>query len=380
MSSNVLLMNLNYVSSERLNGMTYSSQLTAAPATNVYDRVRRTKTWRTQGYWEITSSNKGIVLQEVDGVNQTVNIAEGNYTTDSSFLTAVKTALDSASGSATYTVTRNATTNKIVITSNGGGGAIFKLMCTNASFTAASLLGFSTAADRTGALTYTADNVRIHTSEFMRFDFGTSINPKAFALIGTRNDGVQISSTATVKLQGNATDVWTSPSFEQTLTWNERAICLFDTDGLHTSALRYWRLYIEDVDNPNGYVEISNLYLGDVFEPTQGSVQFPLDVRYIDYSKTERGEWGSRFSDVKQVTREFQMNWEFLSKTEAETLGEFVEHYKTAYPWWIALDPNEVFSTDKELFVCHCRFDELPNLPLDRPNQFSSRWSFVEEV
>lgn len=378
--SNVKVMNENYVDSDYYTGMTYSSQTTACPASNVLNFVRRTKVWRTAGYWLITSANKGIVLQEVDGVNQTVNIAEGAYTSDTTFFAAVKTALDSASGSATYTVTRDTTTNKIKITSNGGGGAIFKLMCTNASFTAAAILGYSTSTDKTGALTYTAETLKLHTSEWMRWDMGTSVNPKAFVLIGLRNTPIKISETATIKLQGNHTDTWSSPVYDQTLTWNGNAIHQFSTTGLHTEALRYWRLEITDTANTNGYVEISNIYLGDMLVFTQGAVQFPLRITKADLGSVTYGRSGTRFSDEIQFTDEIDMDWAGLSNSEAEQLADMIGIVGKTKPFFVALDADESFSTYGETQTRYVAFTSDPVLTFVSPNFWSSSWQVREEV
>lgn len=376
--SNAKILNLNYVDPENYFAFSYSSQLAAAPASNIVDKMRRSKVWRSSGYFKITSANKGIVFRESVGVNLTANIAEAAYTSDSAFLTAVKAALDAA-GDSTYTVERVAATGLIKITSNGsGGGGIFQLMWTNVASTAATVLGYSTAADDTGALNYTADVVRIHTSEWIVIDMGSASNPSAFVLAGKRNSALGISSTATVKIQGNGTDVWTAPSFDQTVTYSEDGMSYFSDSGF--GAYRYWRIEITDLDNPNGYIEVSNIYLGEVFETAQGRVQFPFDIEYRDYSQTEESDNGVSFSDIKQQTLFLSLDWFALTKEDVETLRDFVEHYGTYYPFFIALDPLEAFSTDENKWVKMCRFASPPTFSLVSPNVFTSDWELKEEL
>lgn len=253
-------------------------------------------------------------------------------------------------------------------------------MCTNASFTAASILGFSTASDLTGALTYTADTLKLHTSEWMRWDFGTSVNPKAFVLIGLRNTAIGLSETATIKLQGNATDVWTSPSYDQTLTYNSNAIHIFSSTGLHTSALRYWRLVITDTANTNGYLEISNLYLGDMLVFTQGAVQFPLKITKVDLGSASYGRSGTRFSDEIQMTDEIDLQWSALSDSECEELQDMMYLVGRTKPFFIALDPDEIFSTTGETQTRYVSFISNPGVSFISPNYWSSDWSLREEV
>ena len=126
----------------------------------------------------------------------------------------------------------DSTTLKTKITSDGaGGGGIFEIDWTSASSTMASVLGFDTAGEDTGYLTYTADELKIHTSEWIKWDFGISTLPKAFCLIGARNAPIKITPSATIKLQGNETDEWSSPSTDTTLTYQDDVIytCLLYT-------------------------------------------------------------------------------------------------------------------------------------------------------
>lgn len=379
--SNILIMNQNYIKASALHAQTYSSQITAAPATNVYDGTRRTRVWRTGGCFEVTSSNNKIIFRDDVTTDKTAYIPVAQYTSDATFLAAVDAALEAA-GLANYTVSRDTTSNKIKITSDLSGGATaFQLRVADALFTSASMLGYSTSANLTGLATYTADVLKIHTSEWLKWDLGSSTIIHAFSMVGSKKNGLQISPNATIKLQGNTTDAWTSPQYNQTLDFNEKAIGVFNTDGLYTTGLRYWRLLITDASNPNGYVEVSNVYLGQVFEPTSGCVNFPFDWNFTDLSNTDRSEWGTAFSDIRQVTRDLDLKWFNLSKTEIETLRDFVNLYGTFAPFWICLDPNEVFSSGLEEWILLCRFHpDLPKVSLESPNVFSSTWSLREEV
>lgn len=379
--SNILIMNANYVKASALLSQTKSSEIAAAPATNLYDAVRRTKVWRSAGYWNVTSGNRTIIFREAVGVDLTANIAIAEYTTDASFLTAIKTALE-APGVATYTVSRDVSTNKIkILSALDGGASVFQLRCTDVLFTAATILGYSTGAVLTGAAFYIADTLKIHTSEFIRWDLGTSTLIQAFAICGTLKDGLRLSTSAVVKLQGNATDVWTAPTFEQTLTYNESCMAIFSTTGFSGAGLRYWRLLITDASNALGYVELSNVYLGQVFEPADGTIQFPFNYGYVDLSRTERSEWGTAFSDIRQVTRDLDIKWNGITKDDVDTLHEFIKLYGTFAPFWICLDPNEVFSNEMQDWVLMCRFfGDIPDFNLIAPNLYGSSWKLREEL
>lgn len=378
---NVMVMHNNYLRSDFLTSQTTGSELPAAPAVNIYDKVRRSKVYRSRGYWTVTSSNKTIIFREAAGGSDlTAVIAEGDYASDALFFTAIKTAMELV-GDSTYTVSRDSTSLKIKITAVLAGGATaFQLRTADVLFTAAVILGYAVIGHLSGALFYTADTLRIHTSEFIRWDCGTAVNPKAFALLGTLENGLGISSSAVVTLQGNSTDVWTAPEYTQVLTWNENVMALVDVEGLHTSGLRYWRCLIVDPGNTAGYVEIAKAYLGEALVPEQGSVQFPFNNRFVDLSDTVRGEWGAAFSNRRVLTEEFDPEWNFLTNDEKAELEEFVRLYGVSYPFWISLDPNAVMSDQSQNWVRYCRFMEAPRFTLTSPGKWSSGWSLREET
>jgi hypothetical protein len=240
-------------------------------------------------------------------------------------MAAVKSALDAA-GASSYTGSQNATTKKFTIYSDTvGGGNIFQLMLTDVLFTAADLLGFDDSADLTGLDTYTADEIRCHTSEWIKWDLGATSNPDAFIVIGKRSTGVNLSESAVITLEGSLTDSWGSPAYSQVIPYNENALIKLKAngaDGLHSSALRYWRVTIVDRSNANGYVEFAKVYLGEQLTTTQGTVQFPFTHSHNDYSRNNRSDSGSIFSVRNDRAGSFTLDWSFLTTLEKESFDE----------------------------------------------------------
>lgn len=375
------ILDRNFLDLDVVSNATVSSAQAAFPVSNLYNAQRRSKVWRSNGYWEITSVNNTIVFRETSLVNLTATIAEDEYTSDTTFFTAVKTALEDA-GASTYTVERDTTTRKVKITSNGtGGGGIFELIW--GSSTAGATLGYDTATSDTGTLIYLADEIRTGTSEWIKWDFGISTNPSALVLIGKRNLPIQLSATATVKLQGNGTDVWTDPEYEQTLTLDDRVISLFkaeDADGLHTEALRYWRVEILDLDNPNGYVELGSAFLGEYFEPTRGAVTFPFSGRYVDRSSTVFSEGGQTFSDIREKTEEFSLNWNGLTIEEKERIDEIFDAFGTSVPFFAQVDPTPAMATSANAYLRFVKFSNEPSYQLESPGNFNCSMDLREEL
>lgn len=370
----------NFVDTDVISNATQSSEQAAFPASNVYNKQRRSKVWRSNGYWEITASNNELVFEETSSVPLTASVAVGNYTSSTSLFAAIKTALEAA-GDSTYTVSFDATTGRIKIVSNGsGGGGIFSLLTSDAGSTLAETLGYDTAVDKTGSLTAMADVLRISTGEWLQWDLGISLNPKAFVLIGARNQSIKISPSATIKLQGNETNNWTTPSYETTLEYNDSTMVVVSDTGLHTEALRYWRLLIDDLDNPNGYVEVGSVYLGDTYAPTQGIAQFPFQTSPVDRTVTVFSEGGQTFSDIREKTQEFSLSWAHLTKDECERFISIFEDVGTGVPFFMILDNDSVFSSSRNYYTRFVKFSTEPDFQLVRPNSYSGVFRLREEL
>lgn len=369
----------NYVDIDILANQDYSSQQSAFPATNVYNTLRRSKVWRTNGRYEVTSSNNTIIFREGAGIDLTATITAGNYTSTTTFMAAVKSALDAA-GVSTYTVEQ--TNLRFKITSNGvGGDGRFELMLTDASFTAEDILGFDNASNKTGALNYTADYVVIHyPHEYLIWDMGISTNPSAFILVGLRNDSLPYSPNATIKIEGNETNSFNPASWSTTLTYDDEVLSHITDTGMADQAYRYWRLKFEDETNGNGYIQVSSVFLGNYFDPARGRAQFPLSCNYIDRSTSAFSEGGQAFFDLKEQTARFDVDFFALQKADAEYFDSLFETYGITKPLFVSMDTTETFSSSKNRRIIYAYFSGPPQWQLVRPDIFTLRLSFTEAL
>lgn len=348
------------------------------PEANLYDKYRRLKTWRSAGYWNIESGSNTIVFRETTGVDLTATITAGEYTTTASFLAAIKSALE-ASGASTYTVSQTSV-RKINIESDGsGGGGIFQLRWPS-STAMADILGYDSTVNYTGALNYDADVIRIHTSEWIKWDFGIPSTPTAFALIHDRNKPLKISPNAVIKLQGNTTDNWASPQVEITIPYQNYILAYENTDGFFTSPLRYWRAYFEDKDNAYGYLEFGFVYLGDAYSPDRGCPQFPFDFQLNDPSPVTYSEGGQSFSQKRPKTQTLNIQWGALYKGELEYLEGVFNRFGRTDPFFISFDSGGAYSTEPTSWIRYCKFNEEPSARLVSPNNFQMSWQMREEL
>lgn len=140
----------------------------------------------------ITATNKFLDVTD-DGGTIAVSVPEMSYATPIDLAAAIQTALEAASLEI-YTVTYSSVTGKFTIAS---GSTLLSLLWntgTNAANSIGATLGFSVAANDTGAVTYTSDNEQSYAALYTpSYDVGSKIVIKAADLfIGNQTDNVCI--------------------------------------------------------------------------------------------------------------------------------------------------------------------------------------------
>lgn len=355
-----------------------SSENASYPFLNSQDFNKRRKVWRTAGHFLIDSTNNKIVFRETVAVDLTATIVAAKYESDTTFFAAIKTALEAA-GASTYTVSRDTTSNKIKIVSNGGGGGgIFQLITTSVNFTCADVIGFDTSANLTGALTYTADVLRIHTSEYITFDFGSPINPTGFIAVADRNTALKLSQNATIKLEGSLTNNFASPEYSYTLTYSDYILAKLNTSGLGEA--RFWRFYIEDRENIYGYLEFGAIMLGEHSTITRGCPAFPFATQLIDRTETVKSEGGHILVARRSPTQLHRLNWELLDVASMEELESIYDNFGKHTAFFIAIDPNSAFSSNGNTWCRLVRFQDDPTPTLNSPGNWSMDWNILEDL
>lgn len=360
-----------------------SSEDADYPFTNVEDMARRRRTWRTGGYFLVVAGSDGIVFREQAGVDLTATVAAGGYASDALFFAAVKAALEAA-GVGTYVVSRDATTQRIKIQQSVAGGAtVFQLQLADAgSAGMAALMGYSTAANVTGALTYEADLVRIHSSEWVLWDMGGPVNPTGLIAVSDRNTPLNISPNATIKIQGNHTNNFSAPAVDLTVNYSDYVLHRLDAAGLadNTYGYRYWRFSIVDADNSLGYVELGILFLGRHAVTTRGCPGFPFTSGEIDLSEVQYSESGQAQAGSRPQTEDFALNWGGLNTESKELLENVWKAYGLRSSFFVAMDEQEVFSSDNAHYVRLVKFQDVPKKTLITKGVWAMTWNLREQL
>jgi len=222
----------------------------------------------------------------------------------------------------------------------------------------------------------------IASTAIILFDFGVS--PQAFNAIGVINHNIPTGYE--MHIQANATDDWSDPSVEETITHREISTCkLFD----NSTRYRYWRFRIREAggfildggvgaaipdasllapDDDAGtfgsgegvgetIVTIGELVLGSVIEA-------PINPEYGDVQKTryqnrrQESEYGSPIVYPIQPVESLEMSWEpSLTDAQLATIEDFWNDRKgDAKPFMMVPDPGTTWHPTSHATVCYFGF------------------------
>lgn len=154
---------------------------------------------------------------------------------------------------------------------------------------------------------------------------------------------------ATIKIQGNDTDAWATPTVDESFTHDSGNMVKTFTSATH----RYWRFSFADGSNPDGYIEIGRLFLGTYLTLDTPYTDFPYSI--IDTSVVDSSITGQSYGDEGITLREYSFNWNHFTNTEKENIVTMFEDVKTVKPVVIVPDPD---NTDK-LVIDYVRITEL---------------------
>lgn len=212
------------------------------------------------------------------------------------------------------------------------------------------------------------------------WDLGFPGNPRGFAAISDRNSPLKLSPLATVRLEGNSTNMWSTPEFSVVLPFRDYLLAYENEDGFHSSPLRYWSLYIDDPLNPYSYLEFGEIFLGDYTPLTRGCAIYPFTNRLTDGSVVFTSEGGQDYAIRRALGQDIQVEWRGLKKEELEEIEGIFNYYGVHTPFFASFDQAGAFSTQKETWVRFLRFKDNTDFQLSSFNNFGATYQMKEEL
>lgn len=182
------------------------------------------------------------------------------------------------------------------------------------------------------------------TDQYVVFDLATTEAIDSIVILWPIEDGIRLSGSAVVKIQANATNIWTSPAVDQTLTINNTYVIashFFSTD----QSYRYWRVSISDPGNAYGCVELGVVWLGKGLDIPSAQNGFKFGLR--DRTKHTENDFGHRYSDIYPKSAKIEFNYSNIDYADIQTIENAFRDNASHTPVIVALDPlATVFNKD----------------------------------
>ena len=200
-------------------------------------------------------------------------------------------------------------------------------------------------------------------SEWIRFDLGSAKQIKVFSMFS-----FNLTSSATVTLQANASDSWGSPSFSQALTIPtdsdsnviQRIVYFLD------QTYRYWRVTLADSSYTASYLDVGRMAAGNYYEPTRNIGQ-GFNITMLDPSEGSRVAGRQTFFRNRKRYRRAPVSFNLQDQTQTDKLSTVMEKVGNSKPLVLALDPTN--RPSKDSMYCYLE------TPLSQSHQFISNYN-----
>ena len=160
-------------------------------------------------------------------------------------------------------------------------------------------------------------------TQWIKFSFASAVDVD-YMLILAHN----ITSGATVKVQANATDSWGSPSIDTAMTYNsEYIIHAFSS----TESYQYWRFYVDDSSNPDTYIEVGHIFLGEALE-MPGFNRNSVIVKNSN-SVATKSISGSLYGDTRLKYKAASISFPSVTDTERGLINTFWDTVDVVRPF-----------------------------------------------
>lgn len=173
------------------------------------------------------------------------------------------------------------------------------------------------------------------------FDFGSALGVDTLIVRAHTTTGVGFTGSLTI--EANSSNSWGAPAYTTTLDCD--ATYKIGFKNITTQTYRYWRV----VATGASYVELSNLFIGQKYEPYR-NISRDINWEIRDLSSFVANEIGQRFITTRPNQKFASFKIKLMPKGEVEALWTMLDFVGRKKPFYILFDPDELYLTDKERF------------------------------
>ncbi len=172
-------------------------------------------------------------------------------------------------------------------------------------------------------------------AEWIKIDLATAKAVQAVILL----DHTLTSGDSLIKVQGNATDSWGAPTFDEAMTYNASALKHYLSS---TQTFRWWRI-IFTKSAAGETRDIGRVFLGPYSEMTLGPRQPDgLDIQTEDLSETSRSLGGQTYSEIKSQYDVLKISFPgVMSDAQSSVLIALAAACGTHTPFFVDIDPTD---------------------------------------
>ena len=190
-------------------------------------------------------------------------------------------------------------------------------------------------------------------AEWVKADLGSAKPIQAFIL-----KEHNFTDAAVVKIQGNDADAWGAPAVDVTMAiTDDKLVKVWET----AQNYRWWRVSMADGANPDTYVKIGRIFLGNFFEPTVNFTRrFLMDLK--DPSVKVRSTGGQISVNSKPHYKAFGYEFQDIESPDNVTFEEIFDAVGQSVPYFIVQDADD---TTKTYYVQNLTDWEIIHIALD---------------
>lgn len=157
--------------------------------------------------------------------------------------------------------------------------------------------------------------------EYIKFNLGTATNISDVCIMGHN-----LSNSATVTLQANSSDSWTSPAFEQVLTVDDIIYLNFTVENY-----QYWRLSIQDASNTAAYLQFAYIFLGTAL--TMPGMETGQAIPINSTSVSSKSFSGQIYGDKRIFLKSAKITLPIIEQAEKVLIDAFFEYVDIVTPF-----------------------------------------------
>jgi hypothetical protein len=160
-----------------------------------------------------------------------------------------------------------------------------------------------------------------------------------------------ILNEADIRLQANATNVWSAPAVDIDLSGSiDENFAVLSHFFSSSQNYRYWRLYIDNPTNQLGFLEISKIYLGKATILTQPP-SIGVRIREGEDGAKAYTAYGQLYADTYPSRRSMSLEYKALTEADKNLVRDIYRRVGQVKPVFTTVDNGETIFSEKEEYV-----------------------------